>query len=48
MSISALSSAMLSIDVSIDDIKRNYSLALEGGKTVEFCTTLNVIISLPF
>lgn len=48
VSISSLSSAMLTIDVSKDDIKRNYSLVLEGGKTAEFCTTLKVIISLPF
>lgn len=40
---------MLTIDGnSKDDIKRSYSLALAGGKTAEFFTTLKVIISLPF
>lgn len=43
------SCAMLTIDGnSKDDIKRSYWLALAGGKTAEFCTTLNVIISLAF
>lgn len=49
MSTSLLSSAVLTLDGnSKDDTERSYSLALAGGKTAEFCTTLKVSISLAF